>query len=353
MTLPWHDTPPRRIVVFRALQLGDMLCAIPALRAMRQAWPTAHIALIGLPNAASFVARFSRYIDELIIFPGIPEFPEQIARVHELPAFYANVRDRRFDLAVQMQGSGGPANDIVAGLGAAHWVGFVPDPALDEPGRLLLWPDELPEALRFTALMQHIGLDVDDTRLEFPFSTDDDVAVDRLVDACGIDVTRTIVIHPGARLLSRRWPVERFAQVGQALAVQGWQLAVTGSDDERALTRTLLAALPAGAADLTGQTSLGSLAALLARTRLLICNDTGVSHVAAGVRARSVVVASGSDVNRWAPLDRHLHRVLWHDVPCRPCGYHACPIGHPCALGVSADAVLAVVHDQLAAPVME
>jgi hypothetical protein len=53
-----------------------------------------------------------------------------------------------------------------------------------------------------------------------------------------------------------------------------------------------------------------------------------------------VIVASGSDPKRWAPLDRRLHRVLAHPVPCRPCVHADCPVGHPCALGITAERVI-------------
>ena len=69
--------------------------------------------------------------------------------------------------------------------------------------------------------------------------------------------------------------------------------------------------------DVAGASDLGGMAALLAGSELLLCNDTGVSHLAAAVRARSVVVFSASDPGQWAPLDSELHRVVGEPMPER------------------------------------
>src|SRR3954462_1198918 len=116
---------PSRIAVFRALQLGDMLCAVPALLALSAAYPRARITLIGLPWAKSFVERYSQLIDDLCIFPGAVGFPEQAESDARLPAFFAAARERNFDLAIQLHGSGGVANDILFELGARQCAGFV------------------------------------------------------------------------------------------------------------------------------------------------------------------------------------------------------------------------------------
>jgi ADP-heptose:LPS heptosyltransferase len=97
------------------------------------------------------------------------------------------------------------------------------------------------------------------------------------------------------------------------------------------------------ATNLAGHTSLGALGALIDGAEAMVCNDTGVSHIAAALRCPSVVVSSGADVARWAPLDAALHRVQWQDMACRPCAHAACPIGHPCAKAVTPAQVMAAL----------
>jgi ADP-heptose:LPS heptosyltransferase len=339
---------PRRIAVFRALQLGDLLCAVPALRALRQAFPDAHIGLIGLPNAREFVSRFGGYVDELIEFPGVDAFPEQPAREDALPDFHTRVRAMNFDVALQMHGSGDQSNRIVEQLGAKRCGGFVGQAGPGVPGQWMPWPDDLPEPHRYLALLRHLGLTADDDALEFPCSEDDRRDAAALLQEYSLDPSRLVLMHVGARLASRRWPLERYARAATAILLQGWQVALTGTSAERALAADVRRLSGRNLPDLCGKTTLGSLASLVESSRLLLCNDTGISHIAAAMRAPSVVIASGSDARRWAPTNHDLHVVLAGDAPCRPCAYEHCPVGHPCALAVTVPQVLREVNRQLA-----
>jgi ADP-heptose:LPS heptosyltransferase len=65
------------------------------------------------------------------------------------------------------------------------------------------------------------------------------------------------------------------------------------------------------------------------------------------MRTPSVVIASGSDTHRWAPLDRERHRVLADYPPCRPCAFRECPYGHPCALAIGTRQVVHTALTQL------
>jgi len=340
---------PRRIAVFRALQLGDMLCSVPALRALRAACPQAHIALVGLPWARDFVARYPTLLDEFIHFPGAYGFPEQTEDETRLPAFLESMRERQFDLAIQLHGSGGVANTLVHGFGARAMAGFSQPGEMLPPGCFLPWPDALPEPQRYLALMHVAGARgpaLSDDSLWFPLRDEDHAACEAILEHYSLDPERLVIVHPGAQLPSRRWLPERFAEVADALAFEGWQIAVTGTEPERDLTAGVLGAMTQTAHHLTGETTLGSLAALVSRARLVVCNDTGISHIAAAMHTPSVVIASGSDTRRWAPLDHDLHRVVADWPECRPCSFHTCPYGHQCAANVEAEPVaqLALTH---------
>jgi len=335
------DTPLERIVVLRALQLGDLLCSVPALRALRAAQPRARITLIGLPWSREFVARFPDYLDELIELPGFPGLPEREPRVTAIPSFLAEVQQRRFDLAIQMQGNGSLTNPLLALFGARRMAGFVvPGQYCPDAATFVPYLDGEHEVRRHLRLMAALGAPSQDATLEFPLTAEDFETLARLDGMSELRPGGYVCVHPGARWPSRRWPVERFATVADALAARGWRIVLTGSGHERRLTAALAERLRDRPVDLCGRTSLGAFAALLAGAGLLICNDTGVSHVAAALQVPSVVVFSGSSPMQWAPLDRTRHRVVSHPLACKPCGHRRCPFGQPCALLATPDQVL-------------
>jgi ADP-heptose:LPS heptosyltransferase len=182
-----------------------------------------------------------------------------------------------------------------------------------------------------------------DAALELPIHLNEWTAWDALAIRHALALGTFVCIHPGARLPSRRWPMARFTEVARRIGREGWTIVLTGTPEERPLVETVAGRLQRCGLkpiNLCGQTSIGTLAAMLSECRLLICNDTGISHVAAAVGTASVVIACGSDSRRWAPLDSARHRVIAHDVECRPCAYLHCPVGHPCALGVTVDMVV-------------
>jgi ADP-heptose:LPS heptosyltransferase len=150
---------PRRIGVLRALQLGDLLCAVPALRALRAAFPHAHIMLVGLPWAQEFVTRFARYLTGVVEFPGYPGLPERIPQVRAFPRFLSALQEADFDLVLQMHGSGTLTNPLVSLFGARLVAGFYrPGEYCPDEQCFLPYPTAEPEIhclLRGEAVMRH------------------------------------------------------------------------------------------------------------------------------------------------------------------------------------------------------
>lgn len=339
--------PGVAVAVFRALYLGDMLVAIPALRTLKRFNPDMHLTLIGLAWAREFAARYD-FIDAFAAVPPLPG-------LHTEPVEDASAREaleslkRRFDVVIQMHGSGPQSNDVVRSLEPRASAGFFPAlGTVPGGGAYIPYPETGSEVSRSLVLVEALTGARGTDELEFPITEDDRLALDTALQSAGGPLGRYVCVHPGAKLSSRRWPLDRFATVAGALRDEGRRIVVTGSQAEAGLTAPIVSAIGASAVDMTGRTSLGALAALIEGADLLVSNDTGVAHLAAAARTPSVIVSSGSDAARWAPGDTRLHRTLAHNIECRPCMYEDCPIGHPCALGTTVAAVLAEAEDLLA-----
>jgi hypothetical protein len=334
---------PRSVAVFRALQLGDMLCAVPALRALRRALPDARITLIGLPWAADFARRFADHVDDFLPFPGFPGLPERELDPEAWPDFLAQAHARHFDLALQLHGDGRLSNQVLRLLGARHDAGFAPAVAASVSGTAgtQAWPadpadDRLPtaeslflpypaqghELQRLLRLCDFLGAPADltdpaDTALEFPLSAADAAPwrehpqVQALLQRAARG-ERYLCVHPGKRDPACRWPAAHFAAVADALVdATGLPVVISGSAEEAGLAREVAAAMRHRAIEAAAAVPVGALAALIAGARLLVANDTGPSHIATGLGVPSVIVFRASDIARWAPLDRQRHRAVW------------------------------------------
>ncbi|HWP18346.1 MAG TPA: glycosyltransferase family 9 protein [Burkholderiaceae bacterium] len=333
-----------QVCVFRALKLGDMVCATPALRALRQRFPHAHIALVGLPWARDFARRLVPWVDEFIEFDGHPQLPERPAPMAVFEAWAARMRARRFDLALQMHGSGPLSNRIVQAIGARTTAGFFPVGGSWEGLDIACqYPDGVHEVHRQLRLVQCLGGPIEerlDDKVAFPLLPDDTDELDRHDDLAALVPGRFVCLHPGARMAEKRWAAHRFAAVGDALARLGFQVVITGDASEHRLAEAVRRMMAARALNAARDLSVGALAALLARSRLLVSNDTGVAHIAAALRLPSVVIFFVTDRLRWAPLDARRHRCV---EPVRD--------GHrPASAGVLPADVLAAVQEVLREP---
>ncbi len=139
----------------------------------------------------------------------------------------------------------------------------------------------------------------------------------------------TVGLFPGSNASSRRWPADRFAAVGRALAGEGARVYVFGSRAESALTAAVArGAAPAGSGnvvDLGGLTGLEELAGALLACHLLVTNDTGPMHLAAALDRPIVALEGAADPIQTRPLASRVRLIGRFDLPCVPCVRNECP----------------------------
>jgi ADP-heptose:LPS heptosyltransferase len=302
-----------KIAVFRALQLGDMLCVIPAMRALRAAFPKAHITLLGLPWAASFVKRFHSYFDAFIHFPGYPGLPEQKFDPEAIPLFLAAMQEQAFDLVLQMQGNGSIVNPMVALMHGRYTAGFWrQEDGCPDAGLFLEYPEHVSEPERHLMLMEYLDIPVHGKALEFPITAQDIKEFDTL--DFPFEAKEYICVHPGSRGSWRQWPPQLFAGMADQFAEKGWKIVLTGSADELALTQEVASLMVHDAFNTAGKTTLGGLGVLIKNARALLSNCTGVSHMAAALETPSIIISMDGEPGRWAPLNKSLHYTIdWAD----------------------------------------
>jgi len=374
---------PRRIAVFRALQLGDLLLAIPALRALRVRFPQAEITLIGLPWAASFARRFRCYIDRFVEFAGYPGIDEVEVVPERTQQFLDEQRAYAYDLVIQMHGNGQTSNACVLDMGGRMTVGYNPQytdentpcvgtdlsrPSPLYPANIVKngwdiggcdksfptvaapYPDEAHEIERNLGLARLAGCKNVDTRLEFPLFNEDYAEAARLLYGLPRANRPWIGIHAGARPPARRWPAEYFAQVADTLADRfNAQVILTGGHGEEATVQFVAQHMKSPHLNLAGKTSLGGLATIISELDLFISNDTGPSHIANAVDTPSITIFGPVDPRRWAALDQLRHPYVRRPVACSPCGYWKCPIDHRCLRWLKPDMVMESADRLLAA----
>jgi ADP-heptose:LPS heptosyltransferase len=271
------------MLVLRALDPADFLVAVPALRALKRARPD-HRLVLAAPVSVAPLAAFSRAVDLIHPTDRVADFVP--------PACDA-------DIAVNLHGRGPQSHRALASTAPREFLGFG-CPGIEYAGPE--WRDDEHVVHRWCRLVaEGWGVETDPVDLALARPDRDSVA------------PGAVVIHPGAPDPSRRWPVERFAEVARRLCEAGHPVVITGSPAEASLARQVRvrAGLPDGS-DLAGRTDLAGRAALVAGARLVISGDSEVAHLASAYRTPSVVLFGPTPPSQSGPPAGGPHVPIWH-----------------------------------------
>ncbi|WP_144711936.1 glycosyltransferase family 9 protein [Curtobacterium pusillum] len=278
-TLPPSDGRPE-LLVLRAIKLGDLLVAVPALHALRRAFPDHRITLATTAWLAPVVELVP--VDVHLAQHGLD---------HPI-----GVPAGAVDVAVNLHGAGPESSDLVAALGARRVIGHA-DPSNGFAGPE--WPDAVHERERWARLLEWHGIPADP----------DDVGIAR--PAAPPAVAGAAVVHVGAFHGARHWPTDRFAEVVRGLRERGLDVVLTGGADD--VERAAAVAQAAGLAPeavLADRLALQEFAGVIAAARLVVTVDTGAAHLASAYGIPSVVVFGPAPPEAWGPPASGPHVVL-------------------------------------------
>lgn len=317
-------TDVSRIVILRGGGLGDLIFAIPAMAALKVAYPGSTITLLGTPIHKALLEAVKSPVDEVVVLPfaeGVRPGQEEAA---ELDRFFADMRGRTFDLAVQLHGGGRYSNPFLLRLGARHTVGTrTADAAsLERTVPYLYYQHEPLRALEVAGFAGAFPVDLE-ARLA---PAGGGAAHEALDGAAGQPL---VVIHPGATDPRRRWPADKFAELAAACAADGSRVVIIGDSSEQDLAEAIAARAGSAAVDsAAGALDMAELVALLAEAGVVVANDSGPRHLAQALGVPTVGIFWAGNVINAGALGRSLHRVhaSWVTA-CPTCGIDVTQVG--------------------------
>ncbi|WYB40298.1 glycosyltransferase family 9 protein [Streptomyces sp. GD-15H] len=276
------------MLVLRALGLGDLLAGVPALKALRRAFPE-HESVLALPPALRDAALATGTVDTVLptYAPGraVPDL--------------SHWTGPRPDLAVDLHGNGPASRDALAALSPRRLLAFA-EPSPQTPA----WRADEHERARWCRFLHAYGIDAapDDVRVPPPEGPS--------------PASGAVVVHPGAESAARRWPSDRYAEVIGRLRARGLRVVLTGGPAEDRLLAHLAARTGLDAEDVySGGLPHHAFAALVAGASVLVSGDTGPAHLAVALGTPSVTLFGPVSPALWGPPPGDRHVALWHPGP--------------------------------------
>jgi ADP-heptose:LPS heptosyltransferase len=332
----------RRVLVVRLDSVGDVLLAGPAVRAVaagRDGSPGEVVLLCG-PQGAPAARRLPGVAEVLEwTCPWIvdPAPPVTAAGVDELGTLLRSAGTDEAVILTSFHQSPLPLALLLRLNGFRRITGA----SVDFAGRLLDvrlrpgedFPEDQPEAERALIIARAAGY-------ALPPGDTGGLAVRPGPDVSALVGDRPfVVVHPGAAVPSRAWPVENAGEAVQQLSAAGLRVLVTGGPGERTLTAAVAAR---GGEDFGGRTDLAELSAVLGRARVTITGNTGPAHLSAAVGTPVVSLFSPVvPAVRWAPYGVAVELLGDQTAACRGTRARTCPVpGHPCLTSVTAQEVV-------------
>lgn len=348
------------ILIVKMSALGDVVHTMPALTALRRAYPCAFISWV-VESAAAPLVFEHKALDKVLVWPrreftGAVRSGRWFHALGLLSDFVRELRAVRYDMVLDFQALLKSSLWVFASRGARK-IGFGRGMQHSEGSYLFL--NERVEAVsmethaldRGLMLLEAIGIERGPVVYDLPITVEARSRADGLLLEAGIDPEhRYIAIHPMPRWPTKQWFPDRFAAVADALRGHGLKVVFTGAPDDRPCVDEIFRSLQGPAARLDGKLDLKGLSAVFQRASVVVSTDTGPMHIAAAVDTPVVAVFGPTAPNRTGPYGSG-HKVVRAGVACSPCFSRHCRSSGAeemaCMKRIEADEVVRAVLEKL------
>ncbi|MDQ6984073.1 MAG: lipopolysaccharide heptosyltransferase II [Ghiorsea sp.] len=307
----------QRIVLMPPNWLGDVILAQPALRAITTQHQNAEIMVFGRSWLSELIPFLNlehecvQYVDTL---------PKKADKVFIFPNSLRSGWQAYKSRAKQRIGFRKDGRSLLL----TH--GYTPRIDLMSQHHLFYYLD----------LLQQYGLDTQfkDVDLAAPDAVKHNA--EAMLKAKGLDMDKVICVAPGAQFGgAKRYPAPSYAEVLKHLSDQGWHIVVLGTGAEREISGECLKDVQGAFWNAAGETTLTEALQLVSKAKLMLCNDSGLMHVAAGLGVPTVTMFGATNPDRTSPSGKRVE-VLYKPAQCSPCLQRECDVqGHPCMVNIS------------------
>lgn len=348
------------ILIVKMSALGDVVHTMPALTALRRAYPSAYISWVVEPAAAPLILGHPA-LDRVLVWPrhdfaGALRSGRLIRALGMVYRFIRELRSVRYNMVFDFQGLLKSSAWVVAAKGDRK-IGFGRGMHRSEGSYLFL--NERVRAVsmeihaldRGLMLLEAAGIPPASLVYDLPVTTEARRRARHILQEAGIHPGEPYVaIHPMPRWPTKQWFPDRFAAVADALLEQGFKVVFTGAWDDAHCLDEIFISLRREPVRLDGKLDLKSLSAVFEQARLLVSTDTGPMHIAAAMDTPVVAVFGPTAPNRTGPYGSR-HRVVRSGIACSPCFSRSCMSSASeemaCMKGVEAGQVIRAVFELL------
>lgn len=338
----------KRILIVRTDRIGDVLLSTPVIKALRDKYPQAYIAMMVSPYARDIVEG-NPYLDKVIIYDKDGTHKSWFNSLK----FSRGLKRKKFDLALILH----PVNrahlvTFLAGIprrvGYDRKLGFL----LTDRIKHTKQRGEKHEVEYNLDLLRYLNIEPLDKNLYMPVKPESEKWVEELFKREDIDETdKLLAIHPAASCPSKVWPAERFAQATDNLAQSyGFKVFIIAGPKDLRVAEEVAEQMRSSVINLAGRTSVAQLASLLKRCALFVSNDSGPVHIASSLGIPVISIfgrnQAGLSPRRWGPLGLK-DRVLHKETGCIECLAHNCKKQFACLKAITVEDVVSAADEIL------